>query len=66
MSFVILKAISLIMPLTASDSEQSSGMDITQHGEEAYVNGDGTVLVLESEVKMNQASASTVAKPMGA
>jgi ammonium transporter, Amt family len=50
MSFVILKVIGLIVPLTATDKEQAKGMDITQHGEEAYVNGDGTVLVLETEV----------------
>ena len=49
-SFAILKVIGLVTPLTASDKEQAKGMDITQHGEEAYVTGDGTVLVLETEV----------------
>ncbi|NLI90974.1 MAG: ammonium transporter [Peptococcaceae bacterium] len=40
-TFVILKVISAITPLTASDEEQVSGLDTTQHGESAYPDMDG-------------------------
>jgi Amt family ammonium transporter len=40
-SAILLKVIGLVTPLTASEDEQSSGMDVTQHGEEAYIHGDG-------------------------
>ena len=45
-SFVLLKAIALVTKLTADARDQGLGMDITQHGEEAYTHGEGAVLVL--------------------
>ena len=42
MTFILLKVIGLAIPLRASSSDQSSGLDITQHGEEAYLHGGGT------------------------
>ena len=41
MSFVLLKAIGLVIPLRASDADEVSGLDVTLHGEEAYVHGSG-------------------------
>jgi ammonium transporter, Amt family len=41
MSFVLLKAISLFIPLRASDSDEVTGLDLTNHGEEAYVHDEG-------------------------
>ena len=35
-TFVILKLIGLVMPLRATTAEQAEGLDITEHGEEAY------------------------------
>jgi len=35
-TFVVLKLISLVMPLRATVSEEAEGLDITSHGEEAY------------------------------
>jgi Amt family ammonium transporter len=40
-SFVLLKLISLVIPLRATVSEESTGLDITQHGEEAYLHTGG-------------------------
>jgi len=40
-SAILLKVIGLITPLRASEEEESAGMDLTQHGEEAYVHSDG-------------------------
>lgn len=36
MSFVLLKLIGLVIPLRADAKEESTGLDETQHGEEAY------------------------------
>jgi Amt family ammonium transporter len=43
MSFVLLKVINLVFPLRASKEEETSGLDMSAHGEEAYVHGTGTV-----------------------
>ena len=32
------------MPLRASEREEATGMDVVQHGEEAYVTGEGAIL----------------------
>ena len=41
MSFILLKAISLVLPLRATSSDESTGLDISAHGEEAYLHSDG-------------------------
>jgi Amt family ammonium transporter len=40
-SFVLLKLISLFMPLRATVQDEATGLDITQHGEEAYLHTGG-------------------------
>jgi Amt family ammonium transporter len=45
MTFLILRAIALFTPLRASEHDEAVGMDIVQHGEEAYATGEGAVLV---------------------
>ena len=44
-TFVILKAIALVAPLRAGQKEEGVGMDVSQHGEEAYSRGEGAILV---------------------
>jgi len=39
MTFVLLKLVSAVVPLRADEADESVGMDLTQHGEEAYVHG---------------------------
>ena len=41
MSFILLKVISLVIPLRASVNDESEGLDISQHGEEAYLHAEG-------------------------
>jgi Amt family ammonium transporter len=41
MSFVLLKVIGLFTPLRATSDEESVGLDITQHSEEAYLHTSG-------------------------
>jgi Amt family ammonium transporter len=45
MTFLILRAIALVMPLRATEHEEAVGMDFVQHGEEAYATGEGAILV---------------------
>ena len=51
-SFVLLKAIGLVMPLRATADEEASGLDIALHGEEAYLHAGGmdTVTPVEADV----------------
>jgi Amt family ammonium transporter len=48
-TFVLLKVIGAIMPLRVTDREEAMGMDVTQHGEEAYVTGEGAILLLPDD-----------------
>jgi ammonium transporter, Amt family len=45
-SFVLLKLVAAVTPLRASRTEEGLGLDVTQHGEEAYARGEGAILVL--------------------
>ena len=45
MTFIILKVLGALMPLRATEHEEAIGMDVTQHGEEAYLTGEGAILV---------------------
>jgi len=40
-SFVLLKLVGLIVPLRADARDEQAGLDISQHGEEAYVHAEG-------------------------
>jgi len=40
-TFVLLKVIGLVMPLRVSSDDENSGLDITLHGEEAYLHSEG-------------------------
>jgi Amt family ammonium transporter len=42
----LLKLVALIMPLRAESTDEALGMDVSQHGEEAYAAGEGAILVL--------------------
>jgi Amt family ammonium transporter len=44
-TFTILKVLGLVMPLRATVREESVGMDIVDHGEQAYTNGEGAILL---------------------
>jgi Amt family ammonium transporter len=62
-SFVLLKLISLVVPLRASKSDEIEGLDITQHGEDAYLNVGGGGL-LESVGR--ESGSQAVFKPASA
>ena len=41
MSFILLKVIGLVIPLRARSEDETIGLDVTQHGEEAYIHEGG-------------------------
>jgi ammonium transporter, Amt family len=45
MTFVILKGLGLVLSLRALPRIEGVGMDVSQHGEEAYASGEGSILV---------------------
>ena len=40
-TFILLKVIGLFVPLRATQSDEATGLDVTMHGEEAYLHGGG-------------------------
>ena len=58
-TFLLLRLIGWLLPLRATEHEEALGMDIVQHGEEAYATGEGAILLsteaeLEGEVPVAQ------------
>ena len=46
-SYLLLKLIGLVMPLKAATKEEGLGLDVSQHGEEAYADDEGAILILQ-------------------
>ncbi len=42
MSFILLKLVGLVFDLRVSDEDETTGLDINMHGEEAYIHGEGS------------------------
>ncbi len=49
MTLVILKALGAVVQLRSDARTEGLGMDVSQHGEEAYSSGEGSILVLPAE-----------------
>jgi ammonium transporter, Amt family len=45
-TFVVLKAVGALIPLRVDRTDEGLGMDVSQHGEEAYADGEGAILIL--------------------
>ncbi len=45
-SWSLLKLVDLVVPLRVSKRDEGVGLDVSQHGEEAYVRGEGALLIL--------------------
>jgi Amt family ammonium transporter len=58
MTYLILRFVGLIMPLRVTERQEGLGMDVVEHGEEAYASGEGAILVVpESGVDVDRAVA---------
>jgi Amt family ammonium transporter len=44
-TYVLLRLIGTAMPLRATEHDEALGMDVIDHGEEAYATGEGAILV---------------------
>jgi len=53
------------LPLRASSREEGLGLDVTQHGEEAYTQGEGAILVLPEGASSTPPLAEPVLAPGG-
>jgi Amt family ammonium transporter len=54
-TWVILRGIALFTPLRVTAHQEALGLDVVQHGEEAYTTGEGAILVrTEDEVSVAQ------------
>ncbi len=45
-TFVIIKLLGLVMPLRVAALDESIGMDVIEHGEQAYTDSEGAILVI--------------------
>jgi Amt family ammonium transporter len=45
-TYLILRLLKLVTPLRAGDRDQAVGLDVAEHGEEAYTSGEGAILVM--------------------
>ena len=59
-TFVLLKLIALVMPLRATQTEEMEGLDISAHGEEAYMHVGGSTPVVVEKGAAPQGSLSPV------
>ena len=58
-SWMLLKLVGRVLPLRAPEHAQGIGLDITQHGEEAYTHGEGALLMLDRRVNLARRSTFT-------
>ena len=64
-TFVILKLLALVMPLRITVRDEKLGLDVADHGEEAYTHGDGAILVKPKENPAVQSATGAVAVQSG-
>ncbi len=64
-TFGILKLLALVMPLRISSKVEGVGLDVTEHGEEAYTGGDGAILVSPRDSSFARQMAESVALSNG-
>ena len=64
-TFGILKLLALVMPLRISSRVEGVGLDVTEHGEEAYTGGDGAILVSPKDSTFARQVSESVALSRG-
>jgi len=57
-SFILLKLIGIVIPLRATRNEEGEGLDVTAHGEEAYMHVGGSAPVMREKTSAAQGSLS--------
>jgi len=64
-TFVILKLLALVMPLRITGRDEKLGLDVADHGEEAYTHGDGAILVKPKESIVPQSATDAITVQSG-
>jgi Amt family ammonium transporter len=64
-TFAILKILGLLMPLRISARVEGVGLDVTEHGEEAYTGGDGAILVSPNDSRFARRTADVMVTQQG-
>ena len=64
-TFVILKLLALVMPLRITGRDEGLGLDVSDHGEEAYTHGDGAILVKPKDPSLARSTADVIAVERG-
>jgi Amt family ammonium transporter len=64
-TFVILKLLALVMPLRITGRDEGLGLDVSDHGEEAYTHGDGAILVKPKDPAVARSRADVIAVERG-
>ncbi len=62
-TFAILKLVGLALPLRISGRSEGVGLDVAEHGEEAYTTGDGAILVSPGDAATARRLSDVVAAP---
>jgi Amt family ammonium transporter len=62
-TFLILKLLALVMPLRIADRHEKLGLDVANHGEEAYTHGDGAIIVKPKESLVARTAGETAVVP---
>ena len=57
-SWALLRLIDVVVPLRVSKRDEGVGLDVSQHGEEAYVRGEGALLILRDALPRAEPSAA--------
>jgi Amt family ammonium transporter len=61
-SFVLLKAIDAVTPLKVDRRGEGLGLDVSQHGEEAYADDEGAILILQRPETVAPSAAGALAE----
>ena len=64
-TFAILKLVGLVMPLRSTGRIEGVGLDVAEHGEEAYTTGDGAILVSPGDAASARRLSDVVALQNG-
>jgi len=64
-TFLLLKLVGLFSPLRVAGRDEGLGLDVSQHGEEAYAHDEGAILVLPEVATPAVAAAVAQLEPEG-
>ncbi|MBX7187398.1 MAG: ammonium transporter [Vicinamibacteria bacterium] len=65
-SWALLRLVNAIAPLRVSKRDEGLGLDVSQHGEEAYVRGEGALLILRDALPTAAPAPLAAAATVGA